>query len=223
MTTCAGATNAAEAHSLWSVLATVIRRCRRNVIEASVIPAVLFYVCLVAGSLTAAYVSALLYTYGAVALRAARGRRVPPLLTLTVIGLTIRTVVAIISGSSFIYFVQPVLGTVAMSAALLGSIAIGRPMIAALAHEFWPITPEDASCPGVARHFRNLTVLWAGVNLVTAATTLTLLLVLPVGAFVPLKQVTGLCITFTGVYLTVSSSLKMARREGLASLYMQTA
>jgi hypothetical protein len=223
MTNFAGETQAAEVHSLRSVLVAVVRRCRRNVIEASVIPAVLFYVCLVAGSLTAAYISALAYTYGAVGLRALRGRRVPPLLTLTVIGLTIRTIVAVISGSSFVYFVQPVLGTVAMSAALLGSIAMGRPMIAALAHEFWPITPEDASCPGVARHFRNLTVLWAGVNLVTAAVTLALLVSLPVGVYVPLKQVTGLMITFTGVYLTVTSSLQMARREGLTSLYVQAA
>lgn len=216
----AAATSAApvEEHGLRSVLLAVVRRSRRHVIEASVIPAVLFYVCLITGGLTFAYVTALTYAYGAAARRWRRGERVPPLLLLTIIGITIRTVVAVISGSSFVYFLQPVLSTVAMSGVFLVSVALGRPLIASLAHEFWPITPEDAACPGVARHFRNLTVLWAGVNLASAIATMALLLYLPVTTFVAVKQLSGLAITGVGVYVTVASSLRMARREGLSCL-----
>jgi hypothetical protein len=46
-----------------------------------------------------------------------------------------------------------------------------------------------------------------------------LLAVLPLATFVAVKQLTGLGITAVGVYVTVSSSLRMARRENLASLY----
>ena len=205
-------------HCHRSVLAAVVRRSWRHVLEASVLPAVLFYLALVTAGLTLAYVVALAYAYGIAGLRRFRGRPLPPLLVLTIIGITIRTVVAIVSGSPFLYFLQPVLSTLAMSGVLLVSIALGRPLIGTLAYEFWPITAEDAACPGVNRHFRNLTVLWAGVNVASAAVTMTLLLVLPLGAFVALKQVSGLAITGVGVYVTVSSSLRMARREGLASL-----
>ena len=207
------------AHTRRSILGVVIRRSGRHVIEASVIPAVLFYGFLVGIGLHAAYLGVLAWAYGAFAVRVARGRSVPPLLVLTMIGISVRTVVAIISGSPFVYFVQPVLSTVAMSLVFLGSVAIGRPLIGSLAHEFWPLTSEDVSSPAVTRLFRNLTVLWAGVNLVTAVTTMVLLTVLPLATFVAVKQLTGLGITAAGVYITVSSSLRMARRENLASLY----
>jgi hypothetical protein len=207
------------AHSRRSILRAVIRRSGPHVIEASVIPAVLFYGFLVGLGLHAAYLGVLAWSFGAFAVRVARGRSVPPLLVLTMIGISVRTMVAIVSGSSFVYFVQPVLSTVAMSLVFLGSVAIGRPLIASLAHEFWPLTSDDISSPAVTRLFRNLTVLWAGVNLATAVTTMILLLALPLAAFVAVKQVTGLAITAVGVYITVSSSLRMARRENLASLY----
>jgi hypothetical protein len=207
------------AHSRRSILRAVIRRSGPHVIEASVIPAVLFYGCLVGVGLHAAYLGVLAWSYGAFAVRVARGRSVPPLLVLTMIGISVRTVVAIISGSPFVYFVQPVLSTVAMSLVFLGSVLIGRPLIASLAHEFWPLTSEDVSSPAVTRLFRNLTVLWAGINLATAVTTMVLLTVLPLATFVAVKQLTGLGITAVGVYVTVSSSLRMARRENLASLY----
>jgi hypothetical protein len=209
----------AVAHCRRSILRAVIRRSGPHVIEASVIPAVLFYGCLVGVGLHAAYLGVLAWSYGAFAVRVARGRSVPPLLVLTMIGISVRTIVAIISGSSFVYFVQPVLSTVAMSLVFLGSVVIGRPLIASLANEFWPLTSEDVACPAVTRLFRNLTMLWAGINLVTAITTMVLLTVLPLAAFVAVKQVAGLGITAVGVYVTVSSSLRMARRENLASLY----
>lgn len=207
------------AHSRRSILRAVIRRAGPHVVEASVVPAVVFYGFLVGVGLHAAYLGVLAWSYGAFAVRVARGRSVPPLLVFTMIGISVRTVVAIVAGSPFVYFMQPVLSTVAMSMVFLGSVAIGRPLIASLAHEFWPLTPEDISCPAVTRLFRNLTVLWAAVNLATAVTTMVLLTVLPLAAFVPIKQATGLGITAAGVYITVSSSLRMARRENLASLY----
>ena len=209
----------AVAHTRRSVLRVVVHRSRRHVIEASVIPAVLFYGALVGIGLHAAYLGVLAWSYGAFAVRVARGREVPALLVFTMIGISVRTVVAIISGSSFVYFMQPVLSTVAMSLVFLGSVVIGRPLIASLAHEFWPLTSEDVSSPAVTRLFRNLTMLWAGINLATAVTTMVLLMVLPLATFVAVKQVTGLAITAVGVYVTVSASLRMARRENLASLY----
>ena len=198
------------------VIATVARRCGPHVIEATVIPAVLFYGCLVAGGLGAAYVAALGWSYAALVHRLLRRRPVPPILVLGIIGITVRTLVAVVSRSSFVYFFQPVLGTVAMGCVFLISLRVGRPLIGRLAGEFWPMTPEVASRPAILRLFRRLTLLWAAVNLASAALTMTLLVSLPLGAFLAVKQLSGFAVTAGAVFLTVSLSLSTARREGLA-------
>ncbi|MCU1463590.1 MAG: putative rane protein [Acidimicrobiales bacterium] len=199
------------------IFAAVVRRCGPHLIEATVVPAVVFYACLVAFGLGAAYVGALTWSYAALARRLVRHQAVPALLVLSVIGLTVRTLVAIVSHSSFLYFFQPVLATVAMGGVFLVSVGIGRPLIGRLADEFWPITEEMAVHPGVLRLFRDLTLLWAAVNLVSAALTLCLLVTLPIGAFVAVKQLSGLAISGGAVFLTISRSLATARREGFAA------
>ncbi len=201
-----------------SVFVAVVRRCGPHLIEATVVPAVLFYACLVAIGLSAAYVAALGWSYAALARRLFRHQPVPPILVLGVIGITVRTLVAVISQSSFVYFFQPVLGTVAMGCVFLISVCVGRPLIGRLAGEFWPISAEMAECPAILRLFRRLTLLWAGVNLASAALTMVLLLSLPLGAFIAVKQVSGFAVTAAAVFVTVSHSLRTARREGFASM-----
>jgi len=198
-----------------AIFAMVVRRSGPHLIEATIVPAVLFYVCLLAAGLGAAYIAALSWSYAALARRVVGRDPVPPILVIGVIGITVRTLVAVISRSSFVYFFQPVLTSVAMGGVFLVSVAIGRPLIATLAHEFWPLSPEVAARPRVVRLFRRLTLLWAGVNLASAALTLGLLVSLPLGAFLAVKQLSGLGLTAGAVCLTVSMALRTARREGL--------
>jgi hypothetical protein len=193
----------------------VARRSAPHLIEATAIPAVLFYALLTLVGTTAAVVAVLIWAYGAVACRLAARRTIPPILILAVVGITVRTAVALASGSTFVYFFQPILGTVATAGVFLLSLVIGRPMVARLAHEFCPLTPETAGLPAVVRLFRGLTVLWAGVSLATAATTMVLLVSLPLAAFVAAKTISGLLITTAGIALTVTWSLRTARREDL--------
>jgi len=201
-----------------AVLLAIIRRSGFHLIEATVVPALLFYGLLVAFGLGWAYVGALSWSYAALARRWIGREPVPPILVLGVIGITVRTLVAVVSHSSFVYFFQPVLGTVAMGLVFLASVAIRRPLIGRLAGEFWPVTPEVAGRPAIRRLFRRLTLLWAAVNLATAAVTMGLLLSLPLATFLAAKQVSGLVLTSGAVFLTVSLSLRTARLEGLAFL-----
>jgi hypothetical protein len=200
-----------------SVLVAVVRRCGPHLIEATLIPTALFYGCLMLTGVGIALVTALLWTYSAMARRLLCHQAVPPILVLGVIGITVRTLVALASGSTFIYFVQPILGTLATAGVFLGSILIGRPLIGRLALEFWPVPPDVASRPAVLRLFRRLTFLWAGVNLATATTTFILLSTLPLATFVAAKQISGLAITGAGITLTIAASLRTARREGLVA------
>jgi hypothetical protein len=199
-----------------SVFLAVVRRSGPHVIEASLIPTALFYCCLVLAGLGAAYAAAMLWLYAAVLCRLARHRAVPPVLVLGAIGITVRTTVSIASGSSFLYFAQPILASVVMGCVFLISVVVGRPMVERLALEFWPLTPEMLARPAVARLLRGLTFLWAGVNLAIGATTLTLLLCLPMAAYVAVKQLASLAITGVGIALTIDRSVRTARREGFA-------
>ena len=200
-----------------AVLGAIIRRCWPHVLEATIIPALLFYGCLVFAGLGWAYLAAIVWSFGALARRLVTRSSIPPILVLGLIGLTVKTVVAVLSGSSFLYFFQPILANVAMAIAFLISIAVGRPLIGRLAHEFWEVTPDMAARPAVRRLFRRLTVLWAVANLTIATLTLALLLWLPLAAFVPIKQVSGLALTFGAVFMTISLSLRTARLEGLTA------
>ena len=161
-------------------------------------------------------IAALCWSYGALARRLVFGRGIPPILLLTLVGLTVRSIAALGTRSAFVYFLQPILGTVAVAGIFLLSL-FGRPLVGRLAADFCPLTPDVAGRPGVLRLFRGLTILWAGVNLVTAATTFALLITLPITVFVAAKTLSGLVITASGVILTVSWSLRTARREGLLS------
>jgi hypothetical protein len=197
-----------------SVFWAVVRRSGPHLLEASLIPTALFYCCLVLVGLGAAFAAALLWTYAALGCRLVRRKPVPPLLVLGVIGITVRTTIAVASGSSFIYFAQPIAGSLIMACVFLLSVVIGKPMVERLALEFWPLTPEMLARPAVSRLLRRLTFLWAGVNLVIGATMLTLLLCLPLATFVAIKQLVSLTITGTGVALTIDRAVRTARREG---------
>jgi hypothetical protein len=200
-----------------SVLVAVIRRGGPKILEASVAPAVLFYVCLVFGSLGLAYAIAVGWLYGCVARRVVQRQRVPQILVLSAIGITVRTAVAIGSGSTFMYFAQPILGTVVTAGVFLASLVGGRPLIGRLADDFWPVTAEMHANPRIFSLFRGLTILWAGVNLATAAVTFVLLLWLPLTTFVVAKQLSGWGITFAAVALTIGWSHRTACREGIVA------
>ena len=197
-----------------SVFLTVVGRATPRLIEASLIPTALFYCGLVLVGIGAAYAVALLWLYAAVVSRLVRHRPVPPLVVLAAIGITVRTTLSLATGSTFVYFAQSGLGSVVVGCVFLLSVAVGRPMVQALALEFWPLTPEMLDHPMVRRLLRRLTFLWAAVNFTIAATTLTLLIVLPLPLYVATKQVVAWTITGAGIAITIDRAVRTARRAG---------
>jgi hypothetical protein len=205
---------AAPSLSKVRILKVVGRRSLPALIEATVIPAIAFYVFFTTLGPTPAMLAVLAWTYGAVVRRLVSGHGVPGVLQLAVIGLTVRTIVGILSGT-FMYFLQPVATTLALALVFLASLMFGRPMIARMASDFCPLAPEIAGRPGVARLFSGLTLLWAGVHLLSAATTFTLLVSLPTPTFVAVRSFVSLAITISAIVLTVSCSVRTARTENL--------
>ena len=201
--------------SMRPVLLAVGRRSLPHLLEATLIPALLFYVVMMTIGTGAAMITVLAWTFGAVARRVVQRQRIPGVLLLATIGLTVRTVVGVLSGSAFMYFVQPVATTVVLSGVFLGSVLVGRPLIARLACDFCPMDETIGKSPAVAELFTGLTVLWAGVHLLNAATTFGLLVSLPLSTFVAIKTGASLAITFAAILFTISWAMRVARSKNL--------
>jgi len=162
-----------------------------------------------------AMIAVLVWGYANILQRVLRRRTVPSLVMLAMCGLTVKTLVGVVSGSTFAYFLQPVATTIAVGAVFVGSLLIGRPLIARIAHDFCPISPEVASRPAVVRLFVGLTVLWASVQLINAGATVGMLFSLPTTLFVVLKPASSLLLSAAAVTITVCWALRTAHREEL--------
>ena len=201
--------------SLRPVLAGLARRSLPHLLEATLVPSILFYVLLQTIGSAAAMLGVLLWTFVAVARRLVRGRTIPAILVLATVGLTVRTLIALVSGSTFAYFIQPIATTVVLAFVFAGSVLIGRPLVARFASDFCHFEPEIGDRPRVVRLFRGLTLLWAGVHVVTSAATFGMLISLPTADYVLLKTVACLTITVGAIILTVSCAIRTARTENL--------
>jgi intracellular septation protein A len=208
-----------SSHPPHATLLSVIRHIAPTIVEATVIPTVLFYAAWMTLGHRWGYAVALVWAYSALVRHLRTGTRVPGILVLALIGLTIRTALAMATGNSFFYFAQPILATTLVALLFLGSAATKRPFVARLAGDFFPMTVEVAARPRIRQLFRRLTLLWAGVNLLNAAAGASLLLTLPTAIFIPTKTAAALTITVTGTVVTVLWSLRVARHEGLVGTH----
>ena len=196
-------------------LRAVVRHLSLNLLVATIVPSVLFYVCLVTADVWVALVAALMWCYATMAWRMRTGRPMSVLLWLTVAGLTGKTILAFATGSTFVYFVQPAIGDAAVAVAFLVSLATARPAVARLASEFFPMTNEVAALPRVQVLFTRLTLMWAGICALKAGASLWLLHTLSITAYVTARMVYTPTVAVLGAAVTVALATRVARREGL--------
>jgi hypothetical protein len=182
---------------------------------ANVVPSALFYLCLRAGNVWAALIAALVWCYGAMAWRVTTKRPTSMLLTIALIGLTGKTILAFASGSTFIYFLQPAVNDAAVAALFTLSLVTARPVVARLAADFYPMTADVAGRPRIQQLFWRLTLLWAVLALLKSAVTVWLLESMPTSEFVAVKGGFILAVILAGTVVTVAAAAKVARAEGL--------
>ena len=167
------------------------RHALPQLVEATFIPLALFYAFLWTAGVWGALVAALAWSYVAVIRRAVTGQRIPGILVLGTLGITARTIVSFASGSTFVYFLQPSLTTMAVAGAFLFSVPAGRPLAERLAHDFVPLDPQIMRLPAIKAVFVRITLLWAFVNLANAVISIVLLMHTDIGSFVAAKTVMG--------------------------------
>jgi intracellular septation protein A len=196
-------------------LTAVVRRVALSLLIACAIPAAVFYGCFRVSGVWTAIVAALVWSYGAIVWRALTGRRPSGLLVLTAIVMTGRTLVALLTESTFLYFLQPIITDGVIGTVFLLSLATGRPMVARLAGDFYPVDEELSGRPRIQALFRRLTLMWALLCLVKATITLWLLLSQSLETFVLVKSVSVLTINAAAVAVTIAAGVLVGRKEGL--------
>ena len=196
-------------------LRAVLGHVGLTLLTATVVPGVLFYVCLVTVGLWAALAAALLWCYGVIGRRLMTGRRVSGLLGLTVVGLTARTAFTLATGDPTLYLLQPAFTSVLVGAGFLVSMTTTSPAVARLAADFYPMTADLSDRPPMGRLFQRLTLLWGTVCLVKGAATAWLVLTLSVPDVVLAKTLAFPALTACAVGVTVLAAVKVMRAEGL--------
>ncbi|HWB65518.1 MAG TPA: VC0807 family protein [Mycobacteriales bacterium] len=196
-------------------LAAIIRHLAASLLLATIIPSVLFYICLMVGDIWAALAAALAWCYGAMAWRMGTRRRCSGLLWLTAGGLTAKTVFSLATGNTFVYFLQPAVTDVAIAVVFLISLAGARPVVARLAGDFYPMTDDIAAHPRVQRLFWHLTLMWAMLCLVQAGVTAWLLETTSLSTFVAARTGVTTGIAVAGAAVTVAVAARIARSENL--------
>ena len=173
----------------------ILRQVLVRVLLVSLLPMAVFYVTLNLWGLRAAAVTTAALYYGALLARLVRRQPVLTAALFTAGLLTLRTVVVFCTGSAFLYFLQPVAGTVAVATTFAASALAGRPVLDRLAHDFCPISNELAGELRHARFFDWLSLVWATTYGVNAVGTVWLLTNASLNGFIVIKAVLGPVIT----------------------------
>ncbi|HZD73504.1 MAG TPA: VC0807 family protein [Actinomycetota bacterium] len=184
-------------------LPALARHALPHLLEATLIPLGLFYGGLQLFGLWAALLAALVWSYTSLLRRVVLRRRVPGMLVLGIAGLTARTALALATGSAFLYFLQPTVGTGLVATLFLGSVLLGRPLALRLAADFLPLPEALLVRRGVRRFFQRVSLLWAAVFLANAGISLWLLVSQSLATFLWTRTVASL--TLTGLAIVAST------------------
>jgi hypothetical protein len=193
----------------------VVVRTSGSLVVACLVPALVFSTLMALFSVTPALLGALAWGCAVVVWRVATKRRTSGLLVMTLLVLVVRTAFALATGSTFVYFLQPILANAAVAAVFLGSLLTARPAVGWLAADFFPMADGLAVRPGVRRLFWRLTLMWGLLIVVKGAVSLWLLQSQSLVDFVLLKTIAISSLTLLGVGATVWAALLTARDERL--------
>jgi hypothetical protein len=197
-------------------LGRLARHAVPHILEATILPLVLFYLAMWLLGTWGAFIAALLWTYGALARRVLGGKQIPGVLALGAVLLTLRTVLAFLSGSVFVYFLQPTLGTVGVGGAFLASVPAGNPLAQRLAADFCPLPESLLARPFVRDFFVRISVLWAVVHIVSAAISLWLLLSQPLAVYVVAKSIVSMVVMGGAIGISVAMFMRSMHHNGVA-------
>lgn len=193
----------------------IARHAIPHVIEGTLIPLAVFYFAMWAAGFWGAVISATVWSYGTVLRRLVRRERVPGILVIGAVLVTARTLIALQSGSPFLYFLQPTLGTFLVAGLFLFSVPLGKPLAERLAHDFCPLPDSLLARPFMRTFFIRISLLWAAVFLTNAVISIYLLFNQSVGTYLLTKQAASSGIWIAAIAASTWYFVRLMRIHGI--------
>ncbi|MDQ1396700.1 MAG: hypothetical protein QOG64_1959 [Acidimicrobiaceae bacterium] len=187
----------------------IVRHAAPRVTQATIVPTLVFLVGHAVLGLAGALAAALAWSWGCIAWRHATGRAVGGLLPIGAVGLSLRTVLALVSGSTYVYFAGPALITAAVGLGFVASAASKRPVVSRVVADFVPLPASTLQDVGIDRLMRRLSVLWGFEQVVSAAINLWLYRHLPLSRYLVLRGPVGWLLALAAL----AASLAAGRRR----------
>jgi hypothetical protein len=121
----------------------------------------------------------------------------------------VRAIVGVSSGSANVYLAQEIGFDALLATVVLGSVALGRPLAAMLAGEFFPFTDEMRASQEFRRAMTVVTAMWGGYFLLRGLVRLAALLTLARDSYVVVLAVSDapflIAVLAWSVYYTAST------------------
>ena len=193
----------------------LLRRTAENVLEATLVPMALFYLFLGTVGVRWGMIAGLCWFYAAIIRRVTSGQRMSGLLVMATVLLTARTAIAFVTGSAFIYFLQPTLGTFLVSALFLISVPLGKPLAERLAHDFCALPESLMSNARVKRFFLRISLLWAFTYLVNGTTMMYLLTQRSLNTYLMVRSFVSLSLMLSAITISCVYFFRSMRDEGI--------
>jgi hypothetical protein len=140
---------------------------------------------------------------------------VPGLLAVSGLVLTLQTALVLATGSVLLFLLQFPVANLALCILFAWTAPSGRPLVAQLAAEVVALRQPSDAHPGLARFFRGVTWLWAGIFAASTVGLAVLLVVEPASVFLLLTTVVTVAGVAAGTLLSVLWFTRMLRRCGL--------
>ena len=140
---------------------------------------------------------------------------VPGLLTISALVLTLQTVLVLATGSVLLFLLQFPVANLALCILFARTAPTGRPLVARLAAEGVALRQPSDAHPGLARFFRGVTWLWAGIFAASTIGLAALLAFEPATVFLLFTTVVTVAGIAAGTVLSVLWFIRMLRRSGL--------
>jgi intracellular septation protein A len=178
-------------------------RAAPHVVDGVLLPLALFLVGYRIGGLGLAMAGGLGWSGFAIIRRIAKSRRVPAMAILGMAMLIVRSALALMTGSAFLYFLQPTIGTAVVGLAFLLSVAAGRPLARRFAGDFVTLPSELFLAPYVHRFFIRNSMMWALIGLLNAAIAYCLLITLATTTFAVTQTLWSIVVTVLAVGISM--------------------
>jgi intracellular septation protein A len=173
-----------------------------QVVDA-LIPLGLFLLVNAFADIVPAMLAGLAWSIFAVLRRVANSRRVPAIVIVTGALLALRLTIVVVTGSPFLYFLQPTIGTALVALAFLVSVVVGRPLTRRFAGDFLALPATLVRQPHAHRFFVRNSLMWAVVGGCNAAFTYFLLVALSSSEFAITQTALQIIVTVVTVGVSV--------------------